>query len=94
MDEHLGALVARVARLAAREEVEAAVASIATLGTAASAPYADPDGSGRTVVDVQIGNDVWPAVVVRSGESIAQGDRLIVLMFGHRHSSGWLVMKA
>lgn len=89
----LGQFVAEEARRAAREAVQQALATLWAYGVAASSPVADPDGSGRQVVDVTVGSVTWPAVPVRTGETITQGDQVLVWMGGIPHVAGWLVIR-
>lgn len=94
MSRDIGVFVAEIARRVALEAAQEALARTWAYGSAASAPVADPDGTGRQVVDVQIGGTTWPAIPVRTGETVAQGDQVLVLMGGVRHKSGWLVLRA
>jgi hypothetical protein len=94
VSRELGEFVATVAQQAAQAAVDRAVASMAAYGVAAGNPVADPDGSGRNVVDVTIGGVTWPAVPIRTGETIASGNKVLILMFGMTHVSGWLVLRA
>lgn len=93
MSQQLGQFVAEVARRVVKEALQEWTAGLAAYGTAGT-PTADPDAPGRQVVDVTIGSTTWPAVPVRQGESIAAGDRVLVLMLGQASVSGWLVLKA
>jgi hypothetical protein len=58
---------------------------------AASAGYADPDGSGIQVVDVSI-NSVTVKVPLRSGDTVAIGNKLLLLRVTE-DPSGWLAIK-